>query len=45
MDKADISRATSKDESDSEDAPQNDTAKVGTCPTFLDWTHQCVSGI
>lgn len=48
MDKADLAQATeatSKDESDLEPAPQNDATRVGTRPTFLSWTHGCVSGI
>jgi hypothetical protein len=47
MDKTDLAQVTSKDESNLEAAPQNDsdTARVGTRPTFLGRTHQCVSGI
>jgi len=44
MDKADLAQVTSKDESDLEAAPQNDTTKAGTRPTFIGRTHQCVSG-
>ena len=45
MDKADLARATSKDESNVETAPQNDATRAGTRPTFLGRTHQCVSGV
>ena len=43
MDKADV--AQPEDDSDNEAAYQNDTNEAGTCPTFLDRTHQCVSNI
>jgi hypothetical protein len=42
MDKADLAQATSKDESDLEEAPQNDATRAGTRPTFLG---RCVSSI
>ena len=42
MDKSDLARATSKNESNVEGAPKNDTTNVGTRPTFLGRTHQCV---
>jgi hypothetical protein len=45
MDKADLTQATSKDESDLEAVPQNDATRAGTRPTFLDRTHGCVSAI
>jgi hypothetical protein len=45
MDEADLAQATSKDESDLEAVPQNDATGVGTRPTFLGRTQQCVSGI
>ena len=43
--KADLAQATSKDESSVEAAPQNDATRAGFRPTFLGWTHQCVSGV
>jgi hypothetical protein len=45
MDKTDLARATSKDESNVKIAPQNDATRAGTRPTFLGRTHQCVSGV
>ena len=40
MDKADLAQPT-----DLEAVPQNDATRVATHPTFLDRTHQCVSGM
>jgi hypothetical protein len=45
MDKADLAQATSKDESDLEASPQNDTTEAGTRLTFLGRTHQCVTRV
>ena len=45
MDKADLARATSKEESNVETASQSDATRAGTRPTFLGRTHQCVSGL
>jgi hypothetical protein len=45
MTKTDLAQVTSKDESNLEAAPQNDTTRVGTRPTFLGRTHRCVYGI